>query len=190
MGAWQCVRTLVGPDIRKAFIFLHYWKSVSVASSMMSAAPSTSIVDTAIFTQLQVKIDEDVLVREQIRDAIQDLERQRMPGTSPFVPLDVTDIRRTECNINPRTGALFANLNASMFVLMLYFLLLLSPQHWFRNIANVLLKMEAEHTIEQVRHGVRKLEAAALGHPYYKYNSMWSREMQNAVGKLSLVWHC
>jgi len=28
---------------------------------------------------------------------------------------------------------------------------------------------------------VSALEGATLGHPYYKFNNMWSRQMQDAV---------
>ena len=42
----------------------------------MAAVPSTTIIDTTIFQQLQMKIDEDSQIREKIRDAVQNLERQ------------------------------------------------------------------------------------------------------------------
>lgn len=37
---------------------------------------SSEMVDPVIFTHLQLKIDEDVKVREEIRFKLQDLERQ------------------------------------------------------------------------------------------------------------------
>ncbi len=42
----------------------------------MAAAPTTSMIDTSIFEQLQVKIDEDAQVRENIRNVVQVLEKQ------------------------------------------------------------------------------------------------------------------
>jgi hypothetical protein len=42
----------------------------------MAAVPSSSMIDTSIFEQLQLKIDEDVQVRENIRNAVQALEKQ------------------------------------------------------------------------------------------------------------------
>ncbi len=42
----------------------------------MAAVPSSSMIDTSIFEQLQLKIDEDVQVRENIKNAVQALEKQ------------------------------------------------------------------------------------------------------------------
>ena len=42
----------------------------------MAAVPSSSMIDTSIFEQLQTKIDEDSEVRENIRNAVQSLEKQ------------------------------------------------------------------------------------------------------------------
>jgi len=39
------------------------------------------------------------------------------------------------------------------------------------------IKVEFAPMIQQVS----ALEKAASGHPYYKFNSMWSRQMQDAV---------
>lgn len=52
---------------------------------MMAAGPPSSMIDTSIFEQLQVKIDEDSQVRENIRNAAQNLEKQgttQYPSTS------------------------------------------------------------------------------------------------------------
>lgn len=43
---------------------------------MMAALPSSSMIDTSIFEQLQTKIDEDSQIRENIRNAVQGLEKQ------------------------------------------------------------------------------------------------------------------
>ncbi len=47
------------------------------------AAQDTGMVDPAIFEQLQAKIDADVVVREQLRDILQQLEKQ---GYHLFTP--------------------------------------------------------------------------------------------------------
>ena len=41
-------------------------------------------------------------------------------------------------------------------------------------------------TMQQVEM-ISKLSKVASNHPYYKYNSMWTRDMQNAVGLSVLV---
>ena len=51
----------------------------------MAAVPSSSMIDTSIFEQLQLKIDEDVQIRENIRNAVQVLEKQ---GTTYLLVLD------------------------------------------------------------------------------------------------------
>lgn len=42
----------------------------------MAAASPQSMIDASIFEQLQKKIDEDSEVRENIREAVQNLEKQ------------------------------------------------------------------------------------------------------------------
>lgn len=45
----------------------------------------------------------------------------------------------------------------------------------------------AEESINVVVDDVSKLSQAASKLPYYKFNNMWSRQMQNAVGPLAPV---
>ena len=43
----------------------------------MASPTSQSVVDPAVFQQLQFKIDEDSQLRQEIRDHVQELEKQR-----------------------------------------------------------------------------------------------------------------
>lgn len=41
--------------------------------------------------------------------------------------------------------------------------------------------LDAQNAIEDQMVTISKLQHVASKHPYYKYNSMWTREMQNVV---------
>lgn len=43
----------------------------------MALTSSQGVVDPAVFEKLQVKIDEDSQLRQEIRDIVQSLEKQR-----------------------------------------------------------------------------------------------------------------
>lgn len=42
--------------------------------------------------------------------------------------------------------------------------------------------LDAEKSISQQVQTISKLADVASKYPYYKYNSMWTRDVQNAVG--------
>ncbi len=46
-------------------------------------AQPTGLVDGSIFDHLQSKIDEDIKVRDQLRDILNDLEKQGSMGSRP-----------------------------------------------------------------------------------------------------------
>jgi len=46
---------------------------------------------------------------------------------------------------------------------------------------------EAKKSILEQVESIRKLAAVASRYPYYKYNSMWTRDMQNAVGSTTEI---
>ncbi|KAL6715645.1 Translin-1 [Lecanora helva] len=100
---------------------------------------SQGMIDPAVFTHLQNKLDEDVQVREEIRNILQSMERRDRVTTS-----------------------------------------ILSRAHSIHE--NDLAKTldEALDSINEQIGNVVKLGEIASKHPYYKYNGMWSREMQNA----------
>ncbi len=46
---------------------------------------------------------------------------------------------------------------------------------------------DGQRSISEQVESIKKLAAVASRYPYYKYNSMWTRDMQNAVGSMTDV---
>jgi len=96
------------------------------------------MVDPAIFEQLQAKIDEDIVVREQLRKILQDLEKQGRTSHSTLARAHSTPAGKLEA-----------------------------------------VTTEAEKSIDRQIQTVSKLAEVASQHPYYKYNNLWTRDVQN-----------
>ncbi|MCJ1450593.1 hypothetical protein MMC28_000926 [Mycoblastus sanguinarius] len=94
---------------------------------------------SGIFELLQAKIEGESLVREELKDIVQSLERQN----------------RSTLSILSRAHSI--------------------PQ---KDLSPTL--SEALDAMGQQRDIIKRLNHAASKHPYYKYNSIWSREMQNS----------
>jgi len=108
----------------------------------MTSAESTSfgMVDPAIFEHLQSKIDEDARVREELRNFLQELERQGRATQSILSRAHSTPSAKLESTIT-----------------------------------------DAEKSIIQQIETISKLSEVASKYPYYKYNGMWTRDIQNAT---------
>ncbi|KAF2200363.1 Translin [Delitschia confertaspora ATCC 74209] len=109
-------------------------------------ASHNGMVNPAIFEDLQTRVDEDTAVRDQLRDIIQNLEKQ--------------------------------NRNV-MFVLAR------AHSTPVSDLPNVL--KSAEESIQKEVETIGKLSEAASKLPYYKFNNMWSRQIQDAAVAI-LFW--
>ncbi|OCL06060.1 Translin [Glonium stellatum] len=106
------------------------------------------MVDPAIFEDLQARVDEDISVRDELREIIQTLEKQ---GKS--VQFVLSRAHST-------------------------------PASAIRDVISA-----AEGSIRIEIDTISKLSVAASKLPYYKWNSMWSRQIQDAIfGILFCGW--
>ncbi|MCJ1298862.1 hypothetical protein MMC08_001653 [Hypocenomyce scalaris] len=108
----------------------------------MATPESTSfgMVNSAIFEHLQAKIDEDARVREELRNFLQDLEKQGRATQS-----------------------------------------ILSRAHSIPSAQLASTIADAENSVSRQVETISKLADVASKYPYYKYNGMWTRDVQNAV---------
>ena len=122
------------------------------------------MVDPAIFEYLQTKLDEDAQVREELRNIVQSMERRDRITTS----------------ILSRAHSLPQAYRQSSFGIL---------QRCLDITLHIVQRMleEARESIDVQVENIAKLNDLASKHPYYKYNNMWSREMQNAVSDLALI---
>lgn len=118
---------------------------------------SPNMVDPAVFEHLQVKIDEDSQLRQEIRNVVQVLERQG----------------RHTMSILSRAHSI-AQADRAVHI------------HQISKAATKAFVVgdtlhDAWSSIRDQIETVSKLRVVSLGHPYYRYNGMWSRELQITV---------
>jgi hypothetical protein len=115
------------------------------------------MVDPKIFESLQLKIDEDAEVRDQIRTILQTLERQGRVAQSILSRAHSTPAAHRKLPI--------------------------LPHGW--NMANKPTVEEviksAEDAIKEQIASVGKLAEITSNTPYYKYNGLWTRDVQNVI---------
>ncbi|KAJ5643821.1 uncharacterized protein N7484_006328 [Penicillium longicatenatum] len=125
------------------------------------------MIDQRIFEDLQTKIDEETAVRDELHDIVQTLARK---GRSTQAILSRAHSTPTD---------------QSMFSLALEFF-----WHWLlRALFPTSIKSvldDATVAIIAQKQDVARLKAVADKHPFYKYNNVWSRELQNLVSSIEL----
>ncbi|MCJ1365531.1 hypothetical protein MMC16_004654 [Acarospora aff. strigata] len=122
----------------------------------MADSTSFGMVNPAIFEHLQAKIDEDAQVREELKNILQTLEKQGARFTPYFQW--ITDSLKAE---QPS----------------------LSYQELIRYPRPDVLQStveDAERSLSEQVETIGKLATVASRYPYYKYNGMWTRDIQTA----------
>jgi len=113
------------------------------------------MVDPKIFESLQTKIDEDSEVRDQIKSILQTLERQGRITQSLLSRAHSTPA--AHCKLLP----------------------LLFPTNLKITVQEVI--KSAEDAIKEEILSVGKLAETTSSSPYYKYNNLWTRDVQNVI---------
>ncbi|GAB7340166.1 hypothetical protein MBLNU457_6642t2 [Dothideomycetes sp. NU457] len=121
------------------------------------SSTDNAFMQPGIFESLQQKIDEDGAVRETLRDIVQTLEKQGQPheplsNQTRLINYHLTD-RATQATLSRAHSTATSELQA--------------------------LVQTAESSIKNEIDTISKLAQEASKYPYYKYNSMWSRQMQD-----------
>ncbi len=123
-----------------------------------SSSNTQGMVSPTVFEYLQTKLDEDAQTREEIKNIVQSMERRDRITTSILSRAHSTPQRDRQYSYQ---------INRKCYML--------SGQA-----VRVALE-EARESIRKQAQTIAKLNELASKHPYYKYNNLWSREMQNAV---------
>ncbi|KAI9664904.1 MAG: hypothetical protein M1821_006352 [Bathelium mastoideum] len=110
------------------------------------------MVNPSIFEFIQSKIDEESLVREELRDIVNLLEKQGLNAS-------FTEI----CSSYTITSSFHAYCRTY------------SPHVTFPQVIS-----SAESAIRYEIDTIQRLSEAASKHPYYKFNGIWSRNIQDA----------
>ena len=139
-------------------------------------ATAFGMVSPAIFEHLQTKIDEDTQIREDLRNILTALEKQ---GWLDFnVALRTVDLTMV---LGRTAQSVLSRAHSTP-----------SAQRWFLSLLQTALTdsgtvqgvlSEAEKSILGQIETISKLAEVASKYPYYKYNSIWTRDVQNSVGK-------
>lgn len=109
-------------------------------------APGASLIDTAIFTSLQQKIDEESEIRDQLKTLVDNLSKQG---------------RLTQSILSR-----IHNVPSSA-------------------IATEVLTPSSQAISQQVA-TVQTLAAEASKYPFYKWNQLWQRDVQNLISSVQL----
>lgn len=109
-------------------------------------AQQAGMIDSAIFENLQVKIDEETVFRDKIHDIVQELDKR-----------------------NRATQAI------------------LSKVHSVPESEQRVALAPAHQTVSQQVESIRELSKFASTQPYYKYNHIWTRSVQDACFTI-LFW--
>ncbi|KAL8916633.1 MAG: hypothetical protein Q9208_008392 [Pyrenodesmia sp. 3 TL-2023] len=135
-----------------------------------NAAPD--MVDPAIFERLQQNIDDDAHIREELRDILQKLERQGKSLVKEEANHKCADRSYSKNrSVHSRKGAF--NPSGTVYVI--------SP-------TNITLA-PAWPLISEQGACIKELSTVASKHPYYKYNQIWTRNIQETVTiVLFCVW--
>ncbi|KAI4253286.1 MAG: hypothetical protein LQ352_003783 [Teloschistes flavicans] len=132
----------------------------------VSESISPGMIDPAIFEQLQANIDSDAQVREELRNILQRLERQ---GIIFYLP------RLTEGDFSSIAGRTTQSL--------------LSRAHSVPAAELHEALTAAWPSISEQGAIIKELESVASKHPYYKYNQIWTRDMQETImAVVFFVW--
>ncbi|PSN66312.1 recombination hotspot-binding protein-like protein [Corynespora cassiicola Philippines] len=129
-------------------------------------AGQSGMVDPAIFQDLQARVDEDSAVRDELRDIVQALEKQNRNISFILSRAHSTPVtsRTKEIFLSAKTQALTST-----------------------TVPDVL--KAAEEPIQKAVETVSQLSQSASKLPYYKFNNMWSRQVQDlAYGVLFWGW--
>ncbi|KAF2189026.1 recombination hotspot-binding protein-like protein [Zopfia rhizophila CBS 207.26] len=128
-------------------------------------ATQSAMIDPAIFQALQERADEDTAVRDELKDIVQTLEKQNrnvqfVLSRAQSTPVDESEIPSALIRV------------------------------WILTMVAVSAVLDsAESPIKQAVEIISKLAGAASKLPYYKYNNMWSRQVQEtAYGILLWGW--
>ncbi|KAL8665193.1 MAG: hypothetical protein Q9202_002415 [Teloschistes flavicans] len=132
----------------------------------VSESITPGMIDPAIFEQLQANIDSDAQVREELRNILQRLERQGIIFSLPrFAEGDFSSIagRTTQSLLSRAHSVPAAELHEALTA--------------------------AWPSISEQGAIIKELESVASKHPYYKYNQIWTRDMQETVILLMQLWN-
>ncbi|EER43743.1 recombination hotspot-binding protein [Histoplasma capsulatum H143] len=150
------------------------------------------MIDPSIFQSLQAKIDEESHIRDELQDIVQTLSKRG----SCFDPRGVED-RRIMYHGPPNGYA-----HVSWYTYTYIYLTDLALRFWSpihdnigRSTQAILSRAhstpadqltpvldEAATEIRAQKEDVARLVSVAAQHPFYKYNHIWSRELQNLAG--------
>ncbi|KAF2489856.1 Translin [Lophium mytilinum] len=128
-------------------------------------ADRSGMVDPAIFEDLQARIDEETTVREELREIVQSLEKQNK--AVQFILARAHSTPAYACTFGTSTLYRSAQLTTPVS----------------KVISDASVAVEDQVAI------ISKLSQAASKLPYYKWNTMWSRQIQDATfGILLCGW--
>ena len=108
----------------------------------MASGPSRQNIDPQIFQNLQDKIDEEIKIKEELRDITQTLEKQG---------------RLTQSILSRAQNTPSVDLGTSV----------LQP---------------AKTSINEQIQTIQRLSTTATKYPFYQWNNLWTRDVQNLVG--------
>ena len=131
------------------------------------------MVNPAIFEDLQIKIDEDSQVREELKNILQVLEKQgnSLPSMKIFL---ADNVRRSSHSIH--------SLKGTFYTYSTPYRVFSKTHKSYSDTALVQSTIsDAEKSIHQQIETIARLGHVASKYPYYRYNGIWTRDVQNAV---------
>ncbi|PCG89882.1 Translin [Penicillium occitanis (nom. inval.)] len=124
------------------------------------------MIDPAIFENLQTKIDQETVVRDELHEIVQSLARK-----GAYIPI----IDKDEANLTQVSTQAEQRKRSSPALTPL-------PR---KTVLKSVLDDAATQILAQ-KEDVFRLAEIANKHPFYKYNGVWSRELQNLVYYIEL----
>ncbi|KUL89166.1 hypothetical protein ZTR_03709 [Talaromyces verruculosus] len=130
------------------------------------------MIDPAIFENLQTKIDQETVVRDELHEIVQSLARKG--AYIPIIDKDEANLTQVSTQAEQRKRSSLA----------------LTPLRRKTVLKSVL--DDAATQILAQKEDVSRLAEIANKHPFYKYNGVWSRELQNLslAGKVYYIELC
>ena len=135
-------------------------------------------VNVAIFEHLQSKIDEDSQVREELKGILHVLEKEGIYATLQW------STQRTYIQYMQEGQLSRYSLESIRHLRLMVRCFLFHPLHERKPHPDSTvgtLVAETEKSILEQAKTIAALATFASSYPYYKYNSIWTRDIQNTV---------
>ncbi|KKA19150.1 Recombination hotspot-binding protein (Translin) [Rasamsonia emersonii CBS 393.64] len=133
------------------------------------------MIDPAIFEQLQAKIDEETAVRDELHDIVQSLARKGRTTQATLSRAHSTPEDQSIITIEPLCLTTWTTELTNKNPIDTDMRLKVKP-----------ILDEAAEQIRSQKEDVSRLAYVASHHPFYKYNGVWTRELQNLVFSIEL----